>query len=66
MDPSYILVERVPTNIGDHAPDKAFIGLFAAEGTMPFYQRYGFQQSPALTDMFALTPLATLPKLDAS
>ena len=35
-----------------HAPEKAFIGLFAAEGTLPFYERYGFRLYPDLTGIF--------------
>lgn len=47
-----------------HAPDQAFVGLFAAEGTTPFYAQYGFQTHPALTGMFAVTPLDELPHSD--
>lgn len=40
------------------APDQAFVGLFAAQGTQPLYQRFGFDEHPdALVGMFAVTPL---------
>ena len=37
-----------------HAPEKAFVGLFAAEGTQPFYRHYAFDAYPALTGMFTV------------
>ncbi len=44
--------------IKTHAPDKAFVGLFAAEGTVPFYERYGFKDySPSMTGVFLVTPI---------
>lgn len=37
----------------ENAPDKAFIGLFAAEGKGAFYEKYDFRDySPAMTGMF--------------
>lgn len=40
------------------APDQAFVGLFAAQGTQPFYRRFGFDEHPdALVGMFTVTPL---------
>nr|WP_269448579.1 GNAT family N-acetyltransferase [Metabacillus kandeliae] len=37
----------------DHAPDKAFVGLFASEGKTQFYENFGFQDySPGMTGMF--------------
>jgi len=41
----------------DAAPEKAFIGLFAAEGTLPYYTRLGFAVEPLLTGMFRHAPL---------
>ena len=29
------------------APERAFVGLFSAEGKVPFYERYGFEVAPA-------------------
>lgn len=38
-----------------NAPEKAFIGLFAAEGTVPFYEWYGFKDySPSMTGVFCV------------
>lgn len=46
------LVQALVDWLQDNAPDQAFVGLFAAEGTQPFYEKTGFQQHPALTGMF--------------
>jgi GNAT superfamily N-acetyltransferase len=46
------IVDRLVTLVRANAPEKAFFGVFAAEGTLPFYQRFGFDQHPALTGMF--------------
>jgi len=43
--------------LAQQAPDKAFVGLFAAEGTLGFYEQFGFMQHPALTGMFRVTPV---------
>ncbi len=51
------LMDRVIAYLQGHAPDKAFVGVFAAEGTLPFYERYGFNVYPALTGMFRVTPI---------
>ncbi|MHB1682363.1 MAG: GNAT family N-acetyltransferase [Bacilli bacterium] len=41
-----------------HAPEKAFVGLFAAEGSVPFYEQYGFKDySPSMTGIFRVTPI---------
>lgn len=40
------------------APDQAFVALFAAQGTQPFYQHFGFDEHPdALVGMFTVTPI---------
>jgi hypothetical protein len=39
-----------------NAPEQAFIGLFAAAGTEPFYERFGFRVQPAPTGMFQTIP----------
>ncbi len=48
---------RVISYLKGHAPEKAFVGLFAAEGTLPFYARYGFAVYPGLTGMFRVAPV---------
>jgi len=35
-----------------HAPDRAFLGLFAAAGTDRFYRRHGFERHEELEGMF--------------
>ena len=37
-----LLLERVMGYLTGAAPEKAFIGLFAAEGMPPYYARFGF------------------------
>ena len=37
------------------APPQAFVGLFAAAGTEPFYRRFGFEAHAGLTGMFQTT-----------
>ena len=46
------IVDRLVTLVKTNAPEKAFFAVFAAEGTLPFYQRFGFDLHPALTGMF--------------
>ena len=38
----------------DHAPERAFVGLFAAAGREGFYAHYGFLRHPSLTGMFCV------------
>lgn len=35
-----------------HAPDRAFLGLFAAAGTDAFYRRHGFERHDELEGLF--------------
>ncbi len=48
------IMDSLMAYIRAHAPAKAFVGLFAAEGKHTFYQHYGFEQHPALTGMFTV------------
>ena len=41
----HALLEQLVRYVREHAPEKAFLGLFAADGTEAFYTRYGFVQS---------------------
>ncbi len=43
--------------IRKQAPDKAFVGLFAAGSAKTFYAKYGFYTHPEMTGMFQTTPL---------
>ena len=38
--------------IDEAAPDRAFVGLFAAAGTEPYYRRFRYERHEALTGMF--------------
>ena len=40
-----------------NAPVLAFLGLFAAAGTEPFYRRFGFEAHPGMTGMFQVAPM---------
>ena len=51
------IVGRLLAYLASAAPEKAFVGLFAAAGKEPFYQRYGFRAHSALTGMFQVAPL---------
>ena len=49
------ILDRIFSFLLSHAPERAFIGLFAAEGTVPFYERYGLKDyAPAMTGMFTV------------
>lgn len=48
------IMEALMDYLNAHAPEKAFVGLFAAEGTQPFYRHYTFDAYPALTGMFTV------------
>ena len=43
------------------APDRALVGRFAAQGTLPLYARYGFRDhSPTMTGVFRVAPVEFL------
>ena len=46
------IVARLVARIHAQAPERAFIGVFAATGTAPFYERHGFIEHEALLGMF--------------
>ncbi len=50
------IVERLMAWLHIHAPERAFVGLFAAEGKDSFYAHFGFMRHPALTGMFLVLP----------
>jgi GNAT superfamily N-acetyltransferase len=52
-----LLMEHAMGYLRGHASEKAFVSLFAAEGTLPFYERYGFAAHPGLTGMFRVAPV---------
>jgi ribosomal protein S18 acetylase RimI-like enzyme len=38
-----------------NAPEKAFVGLFSAQGKETFYNQYGFNQHDGMTGMFGVS-----------
>ncbi len=46
------IVGQLVARILAQAPERAFIGVFAATGTAPFYERHGFIEHDALLGMF--------------
>ncbi|SFM08168.1 Acetyltransferase (GNAT) domain-containing protein [Gracilibacillus orientalis] len=47
------IMNTLMSYIENNAPNKAFIGLFASEGKVDFYKKYGFKDySPNMTGMF--------------
>jgi GNAT superfamily N-acetyltransferase len=46
------IVGRLVAQVRARAPERAFIGVFAATGSAPFYERHGFVVHEALTGMF--------------
>ncbi|GEM44372.1 GNAT family N-acetyltransferase [Deinococcus cellulosilyticus] len=53
------LLQRVMDWIQGHAPEKAFIGLFSAQGKEDFYRRFGFENHEGLTGMFTVQAAQT-------
>lgn len=51
------IMDQLVAYLRAHAPEQAFIGLFAAADAMPLYARYGFAAHPALTGMFRVAPI---------
>ena len=51
------IVDRLIAYLSSAAPERAFVGLFAAAGKQPFYERYGFRAHSALTGMFQVAPI---------
>ena len=50
------IVGRLTDLVEREAPQKAFLGVFAAEGTLSFYERFGFRRHQVLTGMFQVVP----------
>ena len=46
------LVQAAVAHVQARAPDRAFLGVFAAQGAAPFYRKAGFERHDALTGMF--------------
>jgi len=50
------VVRRLVEQVDRIAPPKAFLGLFAAGSSAPFYAEHGFAVHEAMTGMFRLVP----------
>jgi GNAT superfamily N-acetyltransferase len=48
------IMTRLMSYLRRHAPHQAFVGLFAAQGTQPFYHGFSFHEHPDLTGMFTV------------
>jgi GNAT superfamily N-acetyltransferase len=53
----HLIIQQLVAHVRDVAPEKAFIGLFAAAGTEAFYERHGFRDWPALIGMYQVVPV---------
>jgi len=47
-----LIMNSISKYLEEKAPDKAFIGLFAANGKESFYNRYGFNKYKGMPGMF--------------
>jgi GNAT superfamily N-acetyltransferase len=50
------IVEQLVGHVKAVAPEKAFLGVFAAAGTERFYGGYGFRDWEVLTGMYQVVP----------
>ncbi|BFH63626.1 hypothetical protein PAJ34TS1_42180 [Paenibacillus azoreducens] len=48
------ILESITGYIRGHAPDKAFVGLFASHGKEDFYRKFGFNRHEGMTGMFGV------------
>jgi len=48
----HAIVARLVVRVRAQAPERAFVGVFAATGTAPFYGHHGFVAHEALLGMF--------------
>jgi hypothetical protein len=51
-----MILENLVIYVRTNAPEKAFFGLFAAQGTESFYQEFGFRAWPEMTGMYQVVP----------
>ena len=55
-----MILEQLVKFVRNNAPEKAFFGLFATQGTQSFYQQFGFQEWPEMTGMYQVVPVRKL------
>lgn len=49
-----IIMEAISEFLKENAPEKSFVGLFAAKEKEPFYSKYGFDKHDGMTGMFGV------------
>ncbi|MCA0753773.1 GNAT family N-acetyltransferase [Paenibacillus sp. N4] len=49
-----LIMAAITDYIKEHAPEKAFVGLFSAQGKESFYNQFGFHRHDGLTGMFGV------------
>lgn len=49
-----LIMAEITAYLKEHAAEKAFIGLFSAQGKESFYNRYGFNKHDGMTGMFGV------------
>lgn len=50
----HVIMTSITEYLKAEAPEKAFIGLFAAQGKESFYTKYGFNKHEGMTGMFGV------------
>jgi GNAT superfamily N-acetyltransferase len=48
------IMDAITAYLKEYAPEKAFVGLFAAQGKETFYNRYGLNRHDGMTGMFGV------------
>lgn len=54
------IMDAITAYLKEHAPEKSFVGLFAAKGKEPFYNKYGFNKHDGMTGMFGVVHGSTI------
>ncbi|MEK5057952.1 MULTISPECIES: GNAT family N-acetyltransferase [unclassified Paenibacillus] len=49
-----LIMKAIQQYLSEHAAEKAFVGLFSAQGKESFYQKYGFNVHQGMTGMFGV------------
>jgi len=48
------IITTIKEYLKEEAPEKSFVGLFAAQGKESFYEKYGFNKHDGMTGMFGV------------
>lgn len=49
-----MIMNSIMAYLTQHAPEKAFVGLFSAHGKESFYNKFGFNKHEGMTGMFGV------------